>query len=573
MDQIEIIEDVILLEVTEEFEIEVEVSGGERGPAGPQGPKGETGPQGPKGDTGPQGPTGESGPQGPKGDTGPQGPTGETGPQGPQGPAGPSVWGVITGNLSDQTDLSAALNKKLGLHDTADAARSLAPVRLTSEDLNAIKPLQTTWYYATAGNTVKNKPPNVDDFGMYVYFIGGNTRLQVLTSEKRSKFYRSAWGSVWSSWVQPDAMVTDNIEITSAATRNYSAGKLAIVQNQLLRITQNIASGGTITIGSNAEAVDLETLIAEKAEKAFVAELPFFSSALLYNNTAEFHNALPRGKDISAYLTDGSLWDRINGTNGYSLFEDLYVGDYLTAGGQQYMIVDFDYYIRCGTGHDLSQHHLVMMPAGNMSIPEGTVLYNTDPSAVPETLQLINTANAGVTVTSQETAAAKKWNAAMSDPNTHTTAGGYKFSRMRQVIMKAADTIVTSAFGASHVKAIEALYPNPADASASGTVSSWAWFNNTNWNDDLRMSICDLPNEVQIFGCTAFAIRGYEIGMDKWQFSLFRYDRRRVNDRSNWWLRSVSSGSAVCYVATTGAAGNYGSCNAIGVRPRFVLVG
>ena len=34
--------------------------------------------------------------------------------------------------------------------------------------------------------------------------------------------------------------------------------------------------------------------------------------------------------------------------------------DYLTAGGQEYMIVDFDYYIRTGDSHDLQAHHLVI---------------------------------------------------------------------------------------------------------------------------------------------------------------------------------------------------------------------
>ena len=369
------------------------------------------------------------------------------------------------------------------------------------------------------------------------------------------------------------SVVTNNIELSYIASKNYTAGALAIVNGQLLRVTQNIASGGNITIGSNAQAVDLETLIAEKAEKILVAKLPFLSSASLYNDTADFHNAMPRNKDITAYLTDGSLWKRINGSNGYSLFEDLYVGDYLVAGGQGYMIVDFDYYIRCGQTHDLNEHHLVMMPVGNMSIPEGTVLYNTDTSAEVQTLELINTANAGVTVTSQETAVLKKWNASMDAPDTHTTAGGYKYSRMRQVIMKAADTIVRGAFGADHVKNIDVLYPNPAYATESGIISSWTWFNNTDWNKNSRMSICDLPNEVQICGNMVSMTSIYEVGIDKWQFSLFRYDRRRVNIRSSWWLRSVSDATKACCMTMTGNIDSAGTAYAGGVRPRFVLVG
>ena len=299
----------------------------------------------------------------------------------------------------------------------------------------------------------------------------------------------------------------------------------------------------------------------------------------LGKDNPDFHNAIPREKDITRYLTDGSLWDRISGSNGKSLFEDLFVGDYLTAGNQEYMIVDFDYYIRCGDSHDLKDHHIVMMPRGNMKIPSGTVLYNTDPEAVPVTLEYINTANASayagetVTVSSQETETSKKWNATMADPNTNSTAGAYKFSRMRQVIMKAADTIVREAFGANHVKAIDIYYPNPADNTGSGTTTSGAWFKDTDWNSDTRMSICDLPNEIQIYGCMIHANRGAEAMVDKLPFSLFQHDRSKLDIRSAWWLRSVGSATNAALVNTNGLVSNTNTSAALGVRPRFLLVG
>ena len=292
------------------------------------------------------------------------------------------------------------------------------------------------------------------------------------------------------------------------------------------------------------------------------------------NAIAAYHNAVPRNKDITSYLTDGSLWDRIKGTNGKKLFEDLFIGDKITAGGQDYIIVDFDYYIRSGSASDIQDHHLVMMPANNMKIPAGTVLYGSDPE---ETLVYINTANAteaageAVTVTSQETETVKKWNATMLAPNTDTTAGGYKFSRMRQVIMKCADTIIVNAFGAAHAKPIEVNYPNPADNTVSGTTGTTAWFNEASWSNDCRKSICDLPNELQVYGTMIHANRGAEAMLDKWQFSLFRVDRSYVNIRSSWWLRSVAGAANACSVISSGYANNTGSSGAIGVRPRFLL--
>jgi hypothetical protein len=61
------------------------------------------------GEIGPQGLIGAQGSQGLQGSPGLQGPQGSAGPP---GPPGPSVWGGITGTLSNQTDLQAALNTK-----------------------------------------------------------------------------------------------------------------------------------------------------------------------------------------------------------------------------------------------------------------------------------------------------------------------------------------------------------------------------------------------------------------------------------------------------------------------------
>ncbi|PZV04594.1 MAG: hypothetical protein DCF23_05865 [Cyanobium sp.] len=66
-----------------------------------------------RGPEGPAGAAGVAGAQGPAGSQGLQGVPGTTGSQGPVGPAGPSLWGGITGSLSSQSDLQAALNLKL----------------------------------------------------------------------------------------------------------------------------------------------------------------------------------------------------------------------------------------------------------------------------------------------------------------------------------------------------------------------------------------------------------------------------------------------------------------------------
>ncbi len=76
---------------------------------GPQGPQGPAGPQGP------QGPAGLAGADGAPGQDGAQGPRGEVGPQGPAGPAGINAWGSITGAITNQSDLAAALAGKTNI--------------------------------------------------------------------------------------------------------------------------------------------------------------------------------------------------------------------------------------------------------------------------------------------------------------------------------------------------------------------------------------------------------------------------------------------------------------------------
>ena len=188
---------------------------GEEGPEGPQGPTGQTGPQGPKGDkgdtgatgaTGAQGPQGEQGIQGiqgPKGDTGdegpegPQGPigpqgatgpkgdkgdTGATGPQGPKGDTGdpvtitvnnqtytqsegnitlpnyptvlPTIWGDITGTLSNQTDLQTALNAKQDVISDLATIRSGAAAGATAVQPADLATVATTGDY----DDLSNKP-------------------------------------------------------------------------------------------------------------------------------------------------------------------------------------------------------------------------------------------------------------------------------------------------------------------------------------------------------------------------------------------------------------------------------
>src|SRR5574344_1386067 len=95
--------------------------------------------------------------------------------------------------------------------------------------------------------------------------------------------------------------------------------------------------------------------------------------------TALSHN-IPRlvPKDITAYITDGTFWKRLAGTNGYTLHEDIFVGDYIRMSRAisayertgQYQTTGSDYVTFAGLdtmmnngdqGIGVNYHHAVMV--------------------------------------------------------------------------------------------------------------------------------------------------------------------------------------------------------------------
>lgn len=287
-----------------------------------------------------------------------------------------------------------------------------------------------------------------------------------------------------------------------------------------------------------------------------IIKLPFITKDGLPGN-AGFHNSIYRGKYLGTSVTDEQYAAIRNGT-----FDDLYIGDWWTIGGLNYVICDFDYYYSCNYP-PVGVHHIVVMPASAMSIPEGTQLYGTT-----EVLSFLD----------GESALYKKWN------ETDETNGGYVESRMRQIIMRAADTIVVNLFGESHVLAFGEFYP---DVVTDGVTSNASWCNSSLNVEDTKYtkSICDLCNETMIYGQQILGLGGsyknvgMEIGIDRYQLSIFSKNRNFIPMTETFWLRNVVSESSTNAVIVTNSkiagqkptAGRTSTANAI--QPRFLLVG
>lgn len=272
------------------------------------------------------------------------------------------------------------------------------------------------------------------------------------------------------------------------------------------------------------------------------------------------HN-IPRlvPKDITSYYTDGTLWDRLEGTNGFSLFEDIFVGDYIKmsrpisaynqdqtyqeTGSQYVTIAGIDTLWGNGDSITIEYHHLVMIPGMGF---DGT----------------------------------QHFGKSRMNP-TNTTVGGYIGSEMHTTTIGdiatsgSTETIATinqqlyAEFG-SHLKTTRELLSNSINStgynrfgSNTGCSNNWAWVD------------CQaiLMSEIEVYGSTVWSSSGYDTGTAKIQLPLFANITRAINNKTAYYfLKDVASASAFCYCSGSGIASSRGAGRASDyVRPRFII--
>ena len=277
-------------------------------------------------------------------------------------------------------------------------------------------------------------------------------------------------------------------------------------------------------------------------------------------NTANFSHNIPRNvpKDITSYITDGTFYKRLNGTDGFELFENIYVGDYIkmsraitcpdstdgTVGSQYVTIAGLDTMMYNGKGGKyVNYHHAVMVPGQGF---EGIQHFGR------------HAMNA-----------------------TNTTDGGYAASVMNQSVLGAVATEGSTASGAtinqqlyaefgSHLKTTDELLSTGINATGTNRFGTANGCSN-NWGWHMRQAV--LMSEVEVYGSTVWSSSGYDTGSAKMQLPLFAHSRNAMNDRSSWyWLKDVASSASFCICGNNGNAnyddaGNSWHC----VRPRFII--
>ena len=226
---------------------------------------------------------------------------------------------------------------------------------------------------------------------------------------------------------------------------------------------------------------------------------------------AAAHNCIYRGKNLGTSVTAEQYAAISSGK-----FTDLYIGDYWVIKGVTYRIAAFDYYYNCGDTN-FTKHHVVIVP--------DTSLYKAQ----------MNTSN--------------------------VTTGGYTGSAMYKSNLAQAKTTIKAAFGSAHVLTKRELLTNAVNGN---TPSGWAWFD----------SDVELMNEVQVYGSVAWGAHdgnGYNVASGDGQFPLFMFDRTKLHNREDYWLRDVSSAAAFAFVSSNGLAGYYDASDSFGVRPAFCI--
>ena len=226
---------------------------------------------------------------------------------------------------------------------------------------------------------------------------------------------------------------------------------------------------------------------------------------------AAAHNCIYRGKNLGTSVTAEQYAAISSGK-----FTDLYIGDYWVIKGVTYRIAAFDYYYNCGDTN-FTKHHAVIVP--------DTSLYKAQ----------MNTSN--------------------------VTTGSYTGSAMYKSNLAQAKTTIKAAFGSAHVLTKRELLTNAVNGN---TPSGWAWFD----------SDVELMNEVQAYGSVAWGAHdgnGYNVASGDGQFPLFMFDRTKLHNREDYWLRDVCSATAFSLVSARGYASSGYASHSLGVRPAFCI--
>lgn len=141
-----------------------------------------------------------------------------------------NTWRPVVNNLtSSATDQSLAANQGKILNES-----KAAMIVLTNENLNDV--VTPGFYSSGGGNSVTNKPSNVDHFGLIViHRASGNYYTQIIYGDSAA-YRRHCVNGTWGGWVQDKLTDTDTWRgIQNNLTSDSTTDSLSAAQGKALK--------------------------------------------------------------------------------------------------------------------------------------------------------------------------------------------------------------------------------------------------------------------------------------------------------------------------------------------------
>ena len=267
-------------------------------------------------------------------------------------------------------------------------------------------------------------------------------------------------------------------------------------------------------------------------------------------HSAEAHNGIFRGKDLTSYFNSGQMSTDI--ANGK--FDDIYIGDYIT---KTVILPAITYTDKAGT--EKTQAAQTFANAKFYIAGINSHLKAGDGSGTTVNHVVLISANA------------LQRNVSMNP--TNDTTGGFIGSDMWRIHMPNWSAAIKAAFGESHVlkhrewltNAIDATAPSAAGQGYVGTTTGITWI-------DVEVNI---PNECMVYGAPVCSSSRLDVGDWPQQLPLFAHKQYIGGDDRSWfWLRAVASASLFAHANGYGVAYATGASDASaygGIRPVFLL--
>lgn len=408
------------------------------------------------------------------------------------------------------------------------AAESLAALTDVKEQKQTLKILgiedATDSSGNDAGKRIKIQITNEDvetgyilhQVGIYAKLADGNETLLIIMQDDRGVEIPSHAENSDFEIELYGIMAISNLANISVTVDPNAVASVKMVNNQVKQI--------------NTKIDDTKKALQDEAKETYMPLsggtltgpiiMPGGGSALSIEDNAATHNMVYRGKALGGSVTS-EQWAAIKA----GTFKGLYLGDYWSIGGMDYIIAAFDYWYKCGDTA-CNTHHAVVIPRRQL------YTYKFNP--------------------------------------TNTTDGGYVGSDLYKNGLTQAKTTFNTAFGSAHILNHREYLVN---AVTNGKPTGSDWYDST----------VDLMNENMVYGGRQFSpmpdgtdpwntCRNYTV--DKSQLPLFRLAPWMSFVRDQWcWLRDVVSAAGFAYCDGSGGAGCTGASDAAGVWPAVGLIG